>query len=78
MLFPALVEIERGKYPNIKALETIACRCTQGKDLWTCIRDAYLEVSVCVFLFEYYANGFFHVNEETPWRSRLFVVRETA
>lgn len=49
-------------HPDIKCLESVARCCSQGHHLWTCVGDAYLEVTIGILLLENDADGFLHVN----------------
>lgn len=60
-------------YPDVKTLETIARRSSQGKNFWPSISDTDLEVSVCILLLEDNADSLFDVDEEPP-RSRGLVI----
>jgi len=84
-MFPGLSEqckrhcTEKGKenksHPDIESLEAIAGGGPQSHHFRACVSDAYLEITVCVFLFQNDPNGLFYVNKKTPWRtSNAFLV----
>ena len=73
-IVPVPVGKKLGTYPNVEALEAIACRCSQRKDLRTRIGYADLKVTIRVFLLENNTDGLLDVDEESPGCGRLLVV----
>ena len=65
-------------HPDVKTLEAVARRGSQGHHLRASVSDRDLEVAVGVLLLEDDADGLFDVDEEAARRGALLVVRHAA
>ena len=65
-------------HPDVKTLEAVARRGSQGHHLRASVSDGDLEVAVGVLLLEDDADGLLDVDEKAARRGALLVVRHAA